>query len=100
VALSRRPPGIVAGLAASAARPSPDALGTRKYPHAVQSPDRRSLRARVDADERRRWLLRCKVDQKTVAASWLAFAAWILAVVKDARTKEVESWEQSPTLCG
>jgi hypothetical protein len=29
----------------------------------------------VDADERRRWLLRCKVDQKTVAASWLAFAA-------------------------
>jgi hypothetical protein len=52
-----------------------DAFGSRKYPHAVHPPDRRSLRARVDADERRRWLLRCKVDQKTVAASCLAFAA-------------------------
>jgi hypothetical protein len=38
-------------------------------------PDRRSLRARVDADERRRWLLPGQVDQKTVAASCLAFAA-------------------------
>jgi hypothetical protein len=63
--------------------------------------DRRSLRARVDADERRRWLLPGKVDQKTVAASCLAFAAWILAIVNDVpQVKEFESWEQSPTLCG
>jgi hypothetical protein len=45
VALTKRPPGIVAGLATSAARPRLDASGSRKDPHAVHSADRRSLRA-------------------------------------------------------
>jgi hypothetical protein len=43
----------------------------------------------------RRWRLRYKVDQKTVAASCLAFEAWILTVVNDVQQlKEVESWER------